>query len=366
MTKIDAISITNKLSFTSDQNKESYINISDNKESDNEKLSKSTKYMLGATALATAAIAGIAIVKNIQKGKAKKAEKIAKEAVEMERQKVLQKAQKEIESEKQIRIAIEKEDKYFNKTYQKINKSARHSAEAFEEFEAKKANNQQYVANLKKSKYSKTPVSSEIIEARLNPKNPELEALNDQYRTIVGDEAARREQAYIDKTYNSVNKSARISARVFEEMDDFREKFSKIIPTLKLGKKDKIGYDCCPFIQRANGTTYVAEPNTTPILRILRTDMDDEPIALYEQTANGFKKTHHGNNARIIEIDKEHDKIIITKNGYKYYYSLQGRKLLDIKVVELEKPYKYSRNKANKPKLVQVQLVGGGIEVLKK
>ncbi len=497
MTKIDAISITNKLSFTSDQNKENNINIRDNKESDNKELKKSAKYLTGAAALATAIIAGIAIAKNIQKGKAKKAEKIAKEAVESEHQKILQKANKEVESEKQIRTAIEKEDKYFNKTYKKINKSARHSAEAFEEFETTRQENQQYVANLKKSLRSKTPVNSETIDARLNPKNSDLEALNDQYRTIVGEEAAKREQAYIDKTYNSVNKSAKESAEIFEQhfkseeaINKFKEKYAKLLPTLKLGEKDKFVYENGEvYIQKADGsiikgrktkkiyniklqprpymqprpyimptgnkmkmtikgkkTKSIAldasnngpiigksksinldsptcdsknivldDPNnkliigksesvnlstpacdsksivlddpfdeliitgkkthadtTTVLCRFIPLKQDGKNILVnkFEYTPNGIiRKTHYGKNPRIIEVDKKLGEFSIEKDGYKYYYSINGRELLDIKeikkggkLIELgnyKPPKKGSNDGDDTPEIILIKLRGG-------
>ncbi len=439
MTKIDAISIKNKLSFTSDQNKENNINIRDNKESDNKELKKSAKYLTGATALATAIIAGIAIAKNIQKGKAKKAERIAYEAVERENQKILRKANKEIESEKQIRIAIEKEDKYFNKTYKKINKSARHSAEAFKEFETTRQENQQYVANLKKSLRSKTPVNSETIDARLNPKNSDLEALNDQYRTIVGEEAAKREQAYIDKTYNSVNKSAQESAEVFEQhfkseeaIDKFKEEYAKLLPTLKLSKKDKFVYENGEvYIQKADGSVVTGRkpkkiyniksqprPYMQPRPYIMPTgnrmkmttkgktqksitldDPFDELIYAgkkphanvtavlcrfiplknnkknilvnkFEYTSNGIiRKTHYGKNPRIIEVDKKLGEFSIEKDGYKYYYSINGRELLDIKEIEkggkpielgtYTPPKKGSNDGDDTPEIILIKLRGG-------
>ena len=162
---VDKIGLKNKTYFLGDTN-EPQKEVSAPKQDENDKkLSKSAKYMIGATALATAVVAGIAIARTIKKGKALEAARKAHEAAEIEHQKIIQKAQNIIDKEKDIHSAIEKEDRYFNKTYNKINKSARNSAETFDTYYKK----QECIANVKKSLRQKTPINAETIETRLKP-----------------------------------------------------------------------------------------------------------------------------------------------------------------------------------------------------
>lgn len=465
----------------------------DNKPSGDKELSKAAKLAIGASAVATSVIAGLVIANQIRKGK------IAK--LELEKAKIAQQIEQE-----QERIAQQIEQ------------------------------NQKYVADLKEYMHQKSPVNPETIDSRLNPKNPELEALNDKYRTIIGEEAAEREQAYIDKTYNSVTKSAKDSADVyiehfkikdllndpkwletqnipkdskyafipweespgsyiiekengviihpyfetivsnakefkkdyyipmdsgkvtingkkyrwlpgndyvrrevratinyfnpqkefdcwkannnhyegsfdtFEEfinlekkqnismyektcIDEFKNELADLLPTLKLGKKDKFVY--VPqisekgdvYIQKADGSVIINEgkgfsrrkPKSEGDDFI---NLDDKPIngkeyvktATYTPTENGIIKTHHGKNVRTVEVDKKHGEIIISKDGYKYYYSIKGRELLDIKKIEQGKPVtlkSYNPPKAGKPgddtpEIILIKLRGGGTAKLYK
>ena len=59
MTKIDAINLQNKVSFKQNQTNENISSVQDNKESNDNTMKKSTKIMLGATAVAATIIGGL-------------------------------------------------------------------------------------------------------------------------------------------------------------------------------------------------------------------------------------------------------------------------------------------------------------------
>ncbi len=230
---VDKIGLKNKTYFLGDIS-EPQKEVSAPKQDENDKkLSKSAKYMIGATALATAVVAGIAIARNIKKGKALEAARKAHEAAEIEHQKIIQKAQNIIDKEKDIHSAIEKEDRYFNKTYNKINKSARNSAETFDTYYKK----QECIANVKKSLRQKTPINAETIDTRLKPELKEGAWAKEDMKAYYESDCVQVYKSNLCTSYKNFSADGKLvkEKRIYTASSEYGEGATEIITKNKNG-----------------------------------------------------------------------------------------------------------------------------------
>ncbi len=232
---VDKIGLKNKTYFLGDTNEPTKEVSSPKPDENDKKLSKSAKYMIGATALATAVVAGIAIARNIKKGKALEAARKAHEAAEIEHQKIIQKAQNIIDKEKDIYSAIEKEDRYFNKTYNKINKSARNSAETFDTYYKK----QECIANVKKSLRQKTPINAETIDTRLKPELKEGAWAKEDMKAYYESDCVQVDKSNLYTSYKNFSADGKLikEKRIYNASSGYGDGATEIINTNKNGTK---------------------------------------------------------------------------------------------------------------------------------
>ena len=220
------------------------------------KLSKSAKIMIGATALATAVVAGIAIAKNIQKGKVKaEAEAIAEAIAKAEAE-----ARAKAEAEAQ-ELRLLKKARVQRREEQAMQKAARHSgghvtyydaakeryisltpqeASRFEQEAAKQhAQAAEYVANLKQTLRSKTPVNSETIDARLKPEIKEGAWAKEDMKAYYESDCAKVEKSNLYTSYKNFSADGKLvkEKRIYTASSEYGEGTTETICINKNGTR---------------------------------------------------------------------------------------------------------------------------------
>lgn len=232
---VDKIGLKNKTYFLGDIS-EPQKEVSAPKQDENDKkLSKSAKYMIGATALATAVVAGIAIARNIKKGKALEAARKAQEAA--------RKAEQEAKEAERLEYnAVCRENNYIYKTYKEINNNAKESAEVFKKHGITKEEdriNKDYVADLKKSLRQKTPINAETIETRLKPELKEGAWAKEDMKAYYESDCVQVDKSDLCTSYENFSADGKLvkEKRIYNASSGYGYGATEIITTNKNGTK---------------------------------------------------------------------------------------------------------------------------------
>ena len=352
--------------------------------------SKTVTYMVGATLLSAVIALGILGHKNVLKQL-----KSVKEGVADNIKNVEKNTEKKVE----VSVAKDVEEKTAKKVEINIAKDTELNAAKETEINIAKDTEEAEIvcSNLNKESEPIKQQEQVIVKETQDVTDKEHQKILQRAQKEFENEkeinrAIERENAYFKKDLE-------MRQNTFVDAYNFYEGGAQIKSLLKLNNLNdailgrsykiitrKVSGKTMFCVEKADGSIIVPSPNGISIYKpknkinpnsSITGDTKYKRTAKYMGTINGVVKTHYGQNARRVEVDKKYGEMIITKNGYKYYYNIKNRKLLDVKKLEKDgKPvnlesYKKPKGsglgtKDDTPEIILVELEGGGTAELYK